>query len=42
MNNKPFEWIATMSNAYGWKGCWIDMLHAFIFKIIGQDLNIPM
>jgi hypothetical protein len=25
-NHKPLEWLATMSNAHGRKGRWIDML----------------
>jgi hypothetical protein len=32
--HKPLEWLATVSNAYGKKGCWIAMLHDFQFKII--------
>ncbi len=31
-----------MFDACGWKGCWIDVLQDFNFKIIGQDLSIPM
>jgi flavorubredoxin len=42
MNHKPLKWLVAVFNAYGWKGCWIDMLQDFNFKIIDQDLSIPM
>lgn len=34
IDHKPLEWLATMSNAYGKQGMWIDMLQDFDFKII--------
>ncbi len=36
MNHKPLEWLAIVFNAYGWRGCWIDMLQDFNFKILHQ------
>jgi hypothetical protein len=33
-DNKPFEWLATVSNAHGRRGRWIDMLQDFSFKIL--------
>jgi len=33
-NHKPLEWLATVSDAYGRRGRWIDMLQDFSFKII--------
>jgi hypothetical protein len=33
-NHKPLEWLATVWDAYGWKGRWINTLHDFKFKII--------
>ncbi len=33
-DHKPFEWLATVSNANGRKGRWVDMLQDFSFKII--------
>jgi hypothetical protein len=33
-NHKPLEWLATVSDAYGRRGCWIVMLQDFQFKII--------
>ncbi len=32
-DHKPLEWLATMSDAYGRRGRWIDMLQDFSFKI---------
>ncbi len=34
MDHKPLEWLATLSNAYGKKGRWINMLQDFSFKIL--------
>jgi hypothetical protein len=28
------EWLATISDAYGWRGRWISMRQDFHFKII--------
>jgi hypothetical protein len=33
-DHKPLEWPATMSNAHGRRGRWVDMLQDFSFKII--------
>jgi hypothetical protein len=33
-DHKPLEWLATVSNANGRRGCWIDMLQDFCFKIV--------
>ncbi len=33
-NHKPLEWLATMSNANGRRGRWIDMLQDFSLKIL--------
>jgi len=33
-NHKPLEWLATVSDAHGRKGRWIDMLQDFNFKIL--------
>jgi hypothetical protein len=33
-DHKPFEWLATVSNANGRRGRWIDMLQDFSFKIL--------
>jgi hypothetical protein len=33
-DHKPLEWLATVSNAHGRKGRWIDILHDFSFKIV--------
>ncbi len=42
-NHKPLKWLATMSNAYGKQGKWIDMLQDFDFKIITEQmLNMVM
>jgi hypothetical protein len=35
-NHKPLEWLATVSDAHGRKGRWIDMLQDFSFKILHQ------
>ncbi len=32
--HKPLEWLATVSDAHGRKGRWIDMLQDFSFKIL--------
>jgi len=32
-DHKPLEWLAMVSNAYGRRGHWIDMLQDFSFKI---------
>jgi len=34
MDHKPLEWLATMSDAHGRRGRWIDMLQDFSFKIV--------
>jgi hypothetical protein len=34
IDHKPLEWLATVSDAYGKRGRWIDMLQDFSFKII--------
>jgi hypothetical protein len=34
MDHKPFEWLATVSDAHGRRGRWIDMLQDFSFKIV--------
>ncbi len=33
-NHKPLEWLATVFDAHGMRGRWIDMLQDFSFKII--------
>jgi len=33
-NHKPLEWLATVSDAHGRRGRWVDMLQDFNFKII--------
>ncbi len=33
-DHKPLEWLATVSDAYGRRGRWIDMLQDFNFKIL--------
>jgi hypothetical protein len=33
-DHKPLEWLATVSNAHGRRGRWIDMLQDFSFKIV--------
>jgi hypothetical protein len=33
-DHKPLEWLATMLDAYGRRGRWIDMLQDFNFKIL--------
>jgi len=33
-DHKPLEWLATMSDAHGRRGKWIDMLQDFSFKIL--------
>jgi hypothetical protein len=33
-DHKPLEWLATVSDSYGRRGRWIDMLHDFSFKIL--------
>jgi hypothetical protein len=33
-DHKPLEWLATVPDAYGRRGRWIDMLQDFSFKII--------
>jgi hypothetical protein len=35
-DHKPLEWLATMFDAHGRRGRWIDMLQDFSFKIIHQ------
>jgi hypothetical protein len=35
-DHKPLEWLATVSDAHGRKGRWIDMLQDFSFKIVHQ------
>jgi hypothetical protein len=33
-DHKPFEWLATMSDAHGRRGRWIDLLQDYSFKIV--------
>ncbi len=33
-DHKPLEWLATVSNAHGRRGRWIDLLQDFIFRIV--------
>jgi len=33
-DHKPLEWLATISDAHGRRGRWIDMLQDFSFKIV--------
>jgi hypothetical protein len=33
-DHKPLEWLATVSNANGRRGRWIDLLQDFNFKIL--------
>jgi len=33
-NHKPLEWLATISDANGRRGRWIDLLQDFSFKIL--------
>ncbi len=33
-DHKPLEWLATVSDANGMRGRWVDMLQDFSFKII--------
>jgi hypothetical protein len=33
-DHKPLEWLATVSDAHGRRGRWIDMLQDFNFKIV--------
>ncbi len=35
-DHKPLEWLATVSDAHGRRGRWVDMLQDFSFKIIHQ------
>ncbi len=34
IDHKPLEWLATVSDAHGRRGRWVDMLQDFNFKII--------
>ncbi len=34
IDHKPLEWLATVSDANGKRGRWIDMLQDFSFKIL--------
>jgi hypothetical protein len=34
INHKPLEWLATISDAHGKRGRWIDMSQDFGFKIV--------
>jgi hypothetical protein len=34
IDHKPLEWLATVSDAHGRRGRWIDMLQDFSFKIL--------
>jgi hypothetical protein len=34
MDHKPLEWLATVSNAHGRRGRWIDLLQDYSFKIV--------
>lgn len=44
MHHKPLEWLVTMSDAHGRKGCLVNMLQDFCFKIIhrvgGKHTNV--
>ncbi len=43
IDHKPLEWLATILDAHGKRGKWIDMLQDFNFKILhDQDSNIRM
>jgi hypothetical protein len=33
-DHKPLDWLATISDAHGRRGCWIGMLQDFSFKIL--------
>ncbi len=33
-DHKPLEWLATVSDAHGRRGRWVDMLQDFSFKIV--------
>jgi hypothetical protein len=33
-DHKPLEWLAMVSDANGRRGCWIDLLQDFSFKIL--------
>ncbi len=33
-DHKPLEWLATVSDAHGRRGRWVDMLQNFSFKIV--------
>ncbi len=33
-NHKPLEWLATVSDANGRRGKWIDLLQDYNFKIV--------
>ncbi len=33
-DHKPLEWLATMSDAHGRRGRWIDLLQDYSFKIV--------
>jgi hypothetical protein len=33
-DHKPLEWLATVSDAHGRKGRWIDLLQDYSFKIV--------
>jgi hypothetical protein len=35
-NHKPLEWLATVSDAHGKKGRWINILWDFNFKILNR------
>jgi len=34
MDHKPLEWLATVSDAHGRRGRWIDLLQDYSFKIV--------
>ncbi len=42
INHKPLDWLVIVSDAYGWKGRWINTLHDFNFKILHKVLSTPM
>jgi len=42
IDHKPLEWLATVSDAHGRRGKWIDMLQHFNFKIVHRPGFIHM
>jgi hypothetical protein len=37
IDHKPLEWLATMSDAHGRRGRWIDLLQDSSFKILHRS-----